>query len=59
MKIFEDIKATKAYQNIMNGTPQKLSISQITGLITNMMDAKKNLSKEEYKKVYEQFNELR
>lgn len=59
MGLFSDIKAIKEVQRIKNGGTAKLSISQITGLITNMSDAQKNLSSQQFEKVYALFKELR
>lgn len=59
MGMFGDIKAIKDLQKIKKGGTAKLSISQVTGLITNMMDARKNLSEEQFNGVYKLFNELR
>lgn len=58
MGVLSNIKAMKDVQKIKRGGKAKLSISQITNLITNMLDAKRNLSDEEYKKVYKLFIEL-
>jgi len=59
MGFFADIKAMKDVQLIMAGGTAKLSISQITSHITNLPDARKRLSKEEYESVYALFKELR
>lgn len=59
MGLFSDLKAMKELQRIKNGGTAKLSISQITGLITNMSDAQKNLSSQEFEKVYSLFKEFR
>ena len=59
MGLFDDIKAMKDIQKIKSGGKAKLSISQITGLITNMMDARKNLSPKEFENIYNLFNNLR
>lgn len=59
MGFFADIKAIKNVQLIKAGGTAKLSISQITTLITNMPDARKHLSKEEFESVYALFKELR
>ena len=59
MGIFGDMKALKNVQKIKKGGTAKLSISQVTGLITNMMDAKSNLPKDKFTEVYKLFNELR
>lgn len=59
MGFFADIKAMKDVQLIKAGGKAKLSISQITTLITNMPDARKRLSKEAFESVYALFKELR
>lgn len=59
MGILADIKAIKNVQKIKNGENVKLSISQITGLITNMVEAKKNLEPEQFQDIYKLFTELR
>lgn len=59
MGFFADIKAIKDVQLIKAGGTARLSISQITTLITNMPDARKRLSKEEFESVYALFKELR
>ena len=59
MGLFSDILAISNVQKIKNGKTSKLSISQITGLITNMADAKNNLNREDFQKVYKLFLELR
>lgn len=59
MGIFGDIIAISNVQKIKNGKTAKLSMSQITGLITNMTDARNNLNREDFQKVYKLFLELR
>lgn len=59
MGLLSDISAVKKVQNIKKGNKEKLSISQITGLITNMMDANKNLNEKEYNQVYKLYEKLR
>ena len=59
MGLFSDIKAIKEVQRIKNGGIAKLSIAQITGLITNMSDAQKNLSPQQFKNVYDLYKEFR
>ncbi len=54
-----DIKAMKDITYIKKGGITKLSMSQITCLITNMSDARKNLSTEEFNKVNKLFKEFR
>lgn len=58
MMLFDAFKGMIEVRKIKKGKKGKLSISQITILITNMADAKKNLSEEEYNKVYGLFWEL-
>lgn len=59
MGLFADIKAINDVQKIKSGKIAELSISQITGLIVNMTDAKNNLSSEKFKDIYKLFLELR
>ncbi len=59
MGILSDIRAAKDVMRIKKGGLAKLSISQITGLIVNMPDAKKNLPADTFEKVYNLFKELR
>ena len=59
MGFFSDIRAIKDVQKLKDGGKEKLSISQIAGLITNMYDASKNLDSDTYKKVYKLFTDLR
>lgn len=59
MGLFSDILAISNVQKIKNGKTAKLSMSQITGLITNMTDARNNLNIEDFQKVYKLFLELR
>ena len=59
MGLFSDILAISNVQKIKNGKTAKLSMSQITGLITNMTDARNNLNREDFQKVYKLFLELR
>lgn len=59
MGLFSNIKAIRDVQRIRSGGTANLSISQITCLITNMQDARKNLSSEKFEAVYALFNELR
>lgn len=59
MGFFSDMKAMKDISRIKSGGSAKLSISQITCLITNMPDAQKNLSKEEFNAVYALYKEMR
>ena len=59
MGFFADIQAIKGVTRIKSGGTAKLSISQITCLITNMPDARKNLSNSEFESVYALYKELR
>lgn len=59
MGIFADVIGMKNLQKIKTGAIAKLSISQITCLITNMPDAQKKLSNEDFQKVYSLYTELR
>lgn len=59
MGFIDDIKAINAIACIKSGGTAKLSISQIACLITNMPDAKKNLSSEKFNDVKLLFNEFR
>lgn len=59
MGFFADIKAISDVQKIKSGKIAELSISQITGLIVNMTEAKNNLSSEKFKEIYNLFLELR
>lgn len=59
MGIIADMKAISAVQKIYGGEKAKLSISQITGLLVNLMDAQKNLSALEFEQLYAVFNQLR
>jgi len=59
MGIIADIKAIKDVSRMKSGGIAKLSISQITCLITNMSDARKNLSRTEFKAIYAFYKELR
>jgi hypothetical protein len=59
MGFISDIKAMKDVARIKSGGTAKLSISQITCLITNMPDAQKSLSGAEFESVYALYKELR
>lgn len=58
MGILSGIQAISGVQKIKNGGMAKLSISQVTSLIINLPDAQKNLSKEEYNRVYSLFSQM-
>jgi hypothetical protein len=60
MGLLADLKATKNLVRIKNnGGKAKMSISAITCLITDMQDARRNLSKEKFEAVYKLYRELR
>ena len=59
MAFFADIRAAKDVLRIKNGGFASLSISQITNLIINLPDAKKNLPADQFEKVHSLFKELR
>lgn len=59
MGFIADVKAMKDIARIKSGGTAKLSISQITCLITNIPDAQKNLSRSEFESVYALYKELR
>ena len=59
MGIIADFKAMKDVSKIKKGGIAKLSISQITGLIINLPDARKNLSPSKFNEVYFLFRQLR
>lgn len=59
MGFFSDMKAISSVQKIKNGGMAKLSISQITGLLINLPDAKKNLPVNKFNQIYKLFNDLR
>jgi len=52
-KMLELLFAIKDIQKIKDGGKAKLSNRQIVNTITNLMDAKKNVEEEDYKKIYE------
>lgn len=59
MGILSDILAIKDVSRIKAGGVANLSISQIANLITNLPDAKKKLTKEQYDAVYALYKEFR
>jgi hypothetical protein len=59
MGIISDFKALAAVQEIKAGGKAKLSISQITCLLVNMLAANKNLTPAELREVYALYKELR
>lgn len=59
MGIISSIKAMNDIQKLKSGGVVQLSIGQITELITNMLDARKNLTPEQYYRVYDLFTKLK
>ena len=59
MGFIADLRAVSDIQKIKSGGTAKLSISQITGLIINLADAKRNLESSKYNKICELFDKLR
>lgn len=59
MGLFSDIRAVGAVQKIKKGGTAKLTISQITGLLINLPDAERNLSKKEFEEIYALFKEMK
>ncbi len=59
MSIIDDIQSMKEVDKIKKGGTGRLSISQITNLIISLMDAKKNLDHNTFKRVEALFYELR
>ena len=59
MGIISDFRAIAEVQKLKSGKRANLSISQIVGLITNMSDASRNLSKKQFDEVYALFTEYR
>lgn len=57
--VFSDAKAIANIQRIKNGGIANLSISQITTLVINLPDAKKNLTAKEFDQVYALYKEMR
>lgn len=57
MGLFADIKAMKEVAKIKKGQEENLSISQVTGLITNMMDSKNNLDIDTIKTIEQEVKE--
>ena len=52
MGIISGIKAMSAVQKIKSGGAAKLTIAQITELIINLQDARKNTTDEQFKEIY-------
>ena len=59
MGFCSDIKAIGIIQKLKNGGTAKLSISQITGLIINLADAKNNLPDHKFRQICALFDDLR
>lgn len=59
MGIFSDFRAIAEVQKLKAGKRANLSIAQIVVVITNMSDAGKNLSKEQFAEVYALYSEYR
>lgn len=59
MGVLDDINAMKEAQKIQSGNKGNLSISQITNLLVNLPDAKKNLSYEIFYEIQLLYFELR
>ena len=59
MGLINDFIAIGQAQKIKNGQVANLSISQITGLITNMSDARRNLSEKDFKQVYNLYKQFK
>ena len=59
MGFFSDLKGMKAVQKIAHGGVDKLSLSQIVCLITNMPDAKRNLTEAQFNDVYDLYKNYR
>jgi len=59
MGILADMRAAKDVLRIKKGGIAALSISQITNLIINLPDAKKNLPDDQFERVHSLFKELR
>ncbi|MBQ4610498.1 MAG: hypothetical protein IJB30_02065 [Clostridia bacterium] len=59
MGLFDGINAMKEFAKIKAGKTARLSISQITSMITNMPDARKNLKKSEFEAVHALYDELK
>ena len=59
MGIFSDFGSINAVAKIKSGGTADISISQITNLIINLPDAKKNLKKEQFEQVYILYKGLR
>lgn len=58
MGLFSGLRAAKDVEKIMQGGTAFLSIAEITNLIINLVDAKKNLSSEEFDMVAQIYSQL-
>ena len=58
MGLFSNIRAMKDVQKIKAGGTAKLSNEQIVNLIINLPDANRNLSPEQFRRVYALFQEI-
>lgn len=58
MGIFSNAKAIADIQRIKNGGTANLSPSQITNLLINLPDAKKNLTEQQFGAVYYLYKEM-
>ena len=58
MGLFSGITALKEMKRIRAGGKGKLSLAQVTNLIINLPDAKKNLSQDQFKTVLDLFNKM-
>lgn len=59
MGIISDFRAITEVQKLKAGKRANLSMSQIVGLITNMSDARRSLSQNQFDEVYALFSEYR
>ena len=58
MGLLSSLDTIKELGKLRNGEKATLSVADIVNTITNMPDAKKNLTKEEFAEVYELYNKL-
>ena len=59
MGLISDVKAMAGLQKIKAGGTTMLSISQITNLIINLPDGKRNLLPEQFNDVYNLYKQMR
>lgn len=59
MSFFSDLKAAANVQRIKHGGTARLSLSQVTCLIVNMTDARKNLPERQFNEVYGLYRQFR